>query len=65
MLFSTVNVIRHLDHDPEALLRAANAKFERRFRAVERRLAEQGLDFASADAARLDTLWNAVKLETG
>ncbi|PWR23783.1 nucleoside triphosphate pyrophosphohydrolase [Zavarzinia compransoris] len=60
MLFVMANIGRHLGVEAETALRAANAKFERRFRHIERRLAEDGrqgpqqLDF-------LDSLWNEAK----
>lgn len=61
LLFATVNVARHLDIDPEGALRAAAAKFERRFRGVEAALLAQGSAIADSDAATLDATWEAVK----
>ncbi len=63
ILFVTVNVARHLKVDPEAALRSTNAKFERRFREVERRLAAQGTEPARATLAEMDALWDAIKRE--
>jgi len=65
LLFSAVNLARHLEIDPEAALRAANAKFERRFRGVEARLAASGRRPADADLAELDALWEQVKRSDG
>jgi len=60
LLFTTVNLARHLKIDPEAALRGANAKFRRRFRAMES--AAGGRDaLAASDAAKLDKLWNEAK----
>ena len=63
LLFAVANLARKLDHDPEALLRAATRKFADRFRAMERRLAEAGTPVGS-DAATLDVMeatWQAGK----
>jgi MazG family protein len=61
VLFSVVNVARHLGHDPEAALRGAATKFRRRFELVEREAAARGLDLATAGDALLDDLWEAAK----
>jgi len=63
LLFVMANLGRHLDLDPEAALRAANAKFTRRFEAVETKLAELGKTPAQSDLAEMDGLWDAVKAE--
>lgn len=63
LLFVVANLARHLKVDPEAALRRVNAKFERRFRAVEARLAERGRSPAGSDLAEMDALWDAVKAE--
>jgi MazG family protein len=61
LLFAVTNLARHLRLDPEAALRRANAKFERRFRGIERRLAERGKSPAQSNLAEMDALWNEVK----
>lgn len=61
LLFVMANLGRHLGLDPEAALRAANAKFTRRFEGVEARLAQQGKTPAQSDLAEMDALWDAVK----
>lgn len=61
LLFAVVNLARHLDCDPEAALRAANAKFERRFRSVESALAERGERAEDAGLDVLDALWDEAK----
>ncbi len=64
VLFAVVNLARHLGHDPEAALRAAAAKFRRRFEVVERLAAERGVDLAGAGEALLDELWDEAKRQT-
>ncbi|MGA2764320.1 MAG: nucleoside triphosphate pyrophosphohydrolase [Spirochaetia bacterium] len=63
LLFSVINLSRFLKADPSLALRATNAKFERRFREVEKRLAAQGVGPAEAGLSRMDDLWNQVKSE--
>jgi ATP diphosphatase len=66
LLFAVVNLARHLDADPEAVLRATNRKFERRFGAIERALAERGKTPAASSLAEMDALWDEAKAaETG
>ena len=61
VLFSIVNVARHLGHDPEAALRGAATKFRRRFELVEQAAADRGLDLSTADEAVVDDLWEQAK----
>jgi ATP diphosphatase len=64
MLFVLANLARKLKLDPEAALRRANAKFARRFMAVERRLAAEGITPAEAGLARMEAAWQAVKRDS-
>jgi nucleoside triphosphate diphosphatase len=57
LLFAAVNLARHLKVDPEAALRGANAKFERRFTHIENRLAERGQTPESASLEEMESLW--------
>ncbi len=61
LLFAAVNLARHLDVDPEDALRGANAKFERRFAAIEAALALEGREPAGASLEEMDALWNEAK----
>ena len=61
LLFAATNLARHLSVDPESALRSTSAKFERRFRHIERRLAKAGRAPVDADLAELDALWNEAK----
>lgn len=63
LMFALVNLARHVDADPEAALRATNAKFERRFAFIERALEAQGRTLEQASLAEMDALWNAAKGE--
>ncbi|HEU0067261.1 MAG TPA: nucleoside triphosphate pyrophosphohydrolase [Sphingomonas sp.] len=62
LLFSVVNWARHLGVDPEAALRAANAKFERRFTAMEE---AAGDAFVGLDLDQKEAWWSAVKRRGG
>jgi ATP diphosphatase len=60
LLFTAVNLARHLKVDPESALRATNAKFRRRFAAMES--AAGGSDaLAASTPSELDLLWNQAK----
>ncbi|HTZ01913.1 MAG TPA: nucleoside triphosphate pyrophosphohydrolase, partial [Xanthobacteraceae bacterium] len=61
LLFAVVNLARHLDADPEAVLRGTNLKFERRFAAIERALAAKGKTPAQATLDEMENLWNEAK----
>jgi ATP diphosphatase len=61
LLFAAVNLARHLHVDPEAALRRANAKFERRFAHIEQRLAESGRGPEGADLDEMEALWLEAK----
>ena len=63
LLFVLVNVARWKGIEAEAALRAANDKFRRRFRSVERQAAQRGVALRDLDFEALDGLWDAAKLE--
>jgi MazG family protein len=62
LLFAVVNLARHLGVDGEAALRATNAKFERRFAAIERSLAGDGRRLEDASLDEMEALWQRAKL---
>ena len=62
LMFVMANLGRHLGIEPEAALRAANAKFTRRFEGVETGLAAMGRTPEQSDLAEMDALWDQVKL---
>ena len=62
-MFVMANLARHLKVDPEAALRAANAKFSRRFSRIEDWLAEAGKAPTDSDLAEMDALWHRAKQE--
>jgi nucleoside triphosphate diphosphatase len=61
LLFAIANWIVHLKIDPEEALRAANAKFERRFRHMEASAASRGVQLQSLTATEWDDLWLEAK----
>ncbi|WP_291076380.1 nucleoside triphosphate pyrophosphohydrolase [Hyphomonas sp.] len=63
LLFVAANLSRRLSVDPEQALRRANAKFERRFRAMEILARSENRDFAALDINAQEALWQRVKLD--
>jgi ATP diphosphatase len=63
LLFAVVNLARHLEIDSEGALRAANRKFERRFRRVEAILGAQGKEPAGSTLDEMEAAWVQAKRE--
>ncbi len=63
LLFTCVNLARKLKIDPETALRRCNAKFERRFKAVEGYAQADGRNVADMDLDALEALWQRVKAD--
>jgi len=61
LLFTCVNLSRHLSIDPDTVLSRANAKFERRFRRMEKDAAERRKPLKDLSQAELETLWESAK----
>ncbi len=61
LLFVMANLSRHMGVDPEAAIRRANAKFTRRFEAIEAALAKDGRRPEDSDLKEMDALWDAAK----
>ena len=61
LLFAMANLARHLEVDPEAALRRANRKFERRFKGIEGDLEAQGRTISEASLEEMEALWQAQK----
>ena len=64
VMFTTVNLARHLGVDPEVALRSTVDKFVRRFRAMEQSFTDQSSDVSDASAAELEQAWETAKLAT-
>jgi tetrapyrrole methylase family protein/MazG family protein len=63
VLFSVVNLARHLNVDPEEALSATNRKFTARFKRMERRIRGQGKRLHTLPLRQLDAFWEAEKLK--
>ncbi|MDF2232974.1 nucleoside triphosphate pyrophosphohydrolase [Albimonas sp. CAU 1670] len=63
LAFVLANLARHLKVEPEHAIRRTNAKFERRFREVERRLAARGRRPEEAGLAEMDAIWDEIRAE--
>jgi ATP diphosphatase len=61
LLFAAVNLVRAHGVAAEEALRAANVKFERRYRGMEALATAHGQDFSALDLAAQEDLWQAVK----
>ncbi|MBI6730473.1 nucleoside triphosphate pyrophosphohydrolase [Pseudomonas amygdali] len=61
LLFSVVNLARHLKVDPETALRSANSKFDRRFRFIEQALRHIQRPIESCTLEEMDALWGEAK----
>jgi nucleoside triphosphate diphosphatase len=61
LLFAAANLARKLNVDSEAALRAANLKFERRFRGMESLALKRGEKFSQLNLAAQEALWQSVK----
>lgn len=61
LLFAVANLARHVGADPEQALRAANAKFERRFHFIERELERMGSAPQQSSLEEMESLWAAAK----
>lgn len=61
LLFAVTNLARTLNADPEQCLRATNAKFERRFRFVERELSAAQRPLTEASLDEMEAHWQAAK----
>ncbi|MGB7245452.1 MAG: nucleoside triphosphate pyrophosphohydrolase [Methylovirgula sp.] len=61
LLFAVANLARHLGADPEAAVRQANHKFERRFSYIEREVAHRGATLEETSLPEMDLLWDEAK----
>ncbi len=63
LLFAVVNLARWHDVDAESALRRTNARFARRFSAMEKQCAESGRPLSDLSLEEMDALWEAAKGE--
>ncbi|WP_340614548.1 nucleoside triphosphate pyrophosphohydrolase [Xenorhabdus thailandensis] len=61
LLFSVVNLSRHLGHKPEIALQKACQKFENRFRQVEKLILDKGMSLETATLDEMEAMWQRVK----
>jgi len=65
LLFAAVNLSRFLKIDPEIALKKANAKFSRRFRAMEGLARKNGREFKDLPREEMEAFWDAAKKSEG
>ena len=61
VLFSVVNLARHMKFDSEDLLRKANSKFVNRFKAIEQEMQVRGKSIDEASLGEMDEIWEQIK----
>jgi len=61
VIFSIVNLSRHIECDPELSLGHSTNKFIKRFHTLEQYMQKNNLDFAKQSLTKLDEIWNIVK----
>ena len=61
LLFTLVNVARHLKIDPEDALRRMTQRFAARFRHIEDHAAQKGQSVSDLALAEMETVWQAAK----
>lgn len=61
LIFSCINLIRHLHHHPDAVLTLANHKFIRRFNYIEAQLQANKIDWSQASLDDMEALWQEAK----
>ena len=64
VMFSCVNLARHLELDPEWVLRSANSRFYKRFSYIEQRLKSEGVDWNDTSIETMEKYWLEAKLKT-
>lgn len=64
LYFALTNVTRHLGLNPEQVIKAANKKFEKRFRQVEQIASENNAEISNTSLDQLDTWWEQAKSNT-
>jgi len=65
LFFAAVNLSRFLKIDPEIALKKANAKFSRRFRAMEGLARKNGREFKDLPREEMEAFWTAAKKSEG
>jgi len=65
LMFAAVNLARFLNVDPEIALKKANAKFSRRFKAMEAQARARGKEFKDLPREEMEALWDAMKEAEG
>ena len=61
VIFSAVNVARHMNVDPESALEKTSLRFEKRFAGVQATLAERGVDINDCSLEQMDEIWELIK----